>query len=155
MGKLRYGIVSPRETKQSYTRGTMTASTVLKAKSGRWVTKAQGTDTWNLSTAINTQVDGYDDTIDILTVTSDKHTIYTSLELVVEMPYWNGSAAGTLTAALGEADMVEVCDIYVASDIQYANLGAASTKVLIVVGYDVKNNLVYTKRNPAPATALT
>lgn len=154
MGKLKYGIVSPEKTREAYYMGTMTTSATLYAKSGRWVTKDTSANTFGLSAATSPQIDGYVDEVDEVCAAGVQYPILYDSELVVEMPYYNGTtvASSTLTDALLKAAIGEVKDIYV-STYQYANLGASTYKVIIVVGGDVKNNLIYTKRNLAPATA--
>lgn len=151
MSKLRYGVVSPEWTKTSHHSAVITAAVVLKAKSGRWMTMSS--DEAILTTATTNGIDGYCNEIDLVVASGAKYPLMTSMELVVEMPYWNGTSVATsiLTAAILKGVMYQACDIYVASNVQYADLSASTYDVLVIVGGDIGKNVLYCKRNPYPA----
>ena len=150
--KGKYTVISG--DKKSHHLGVFTAGEILVSKSGRWVEHDNSANTYIVATASSQQVDGYCDYIDSGTTAGDAYPIMDALDLVVEMPYYNGTsvATSTLTVALLAAAMNENCDIYIDGDeVQYADLGASSYDVITVVGGDVDENSIYTKRNPYPS----
>lgn len=147
MADLKYGI---RSGTPNYTHlAPFKASEVLSAKSGRLVLYDISDAYWRLVANGEAVVGGYVDHSLTCSATAGqtKLPIATNVDqLVFEMPYAYNGAAATLTSAVLETIVGKLIDIYVASNIQYAdNRDSVSDSVLEVVGGDVNANTLYVK----------
>ena len=150
---LKYGKIS--DTPIDSIIAELPYSTVLSAKSGRFLTKNKTSDRFAVTTATDTQIDGFTES----NLTANASGAYTKVPIELpnyessyEIPYYD-TDDGVLTQDKLDALIGEVCDIYVASNIQYANASGTTYKVLIIVGGNVANNTLYVKQNPYPANA--
>ena len=130
----------------------LAASVVIKALSGKFVTK-DGSGNLALSAAADTQIHGWadvgtgDGTFTASATAGDtKVPIVRDLQVVFEIPNKTGQ---TLTEATLKTLMFKTCDLYVDSGIQQADTTASTTDVLVIVGGDVAKNWLYVMINPA------
>ena len=125
----------------------MAASAAFKALGGKFVTW-DGTSTATISVAGDTQIFGWaavnGDLTTSATAGADKVAVITDLNCVFELP-----SDAVFTAAQGLALIQKTCDLVVNSTIQQADIGASSTDVLKIVGFNVTDQTVYVTINPA------
>ena len=152
MGKVKYSIVFGGEN-AFYKMQPFAANVTLKAKSGRYVTYDISDGYFSLTPDGVAKVSGYTDIVisDIAT-SGDKVPVAMNPHMfATEMPYAAGGSTGTLTdaillnptAGLSTAIIGKTIDIYVSSDVQYAD-DQANDNILFVVGGDVDQNTLYT-----------
>ena len=138
--KLKLGIVnSSRTPLVPYTVGAFLASDVLSALSGRFVVYDESDTYWRASNSGEATLNGYVE--QHLTCSStnggSKLPIFDVRGLTFELPWANATDVTTaLTKAVLDALIGQLCDIYVASNIQYADSGATSDNIFRIVGGD-------------------
>lgn len=141
------------QLKYGYVRGgrvsapsTWVGSDVLKAQSGRFVIKSGNSVT--IATDGSAPILGHADDSERTTVALDPVNIIVDPSAVYRIPV----NAGTYVVAM----QFKTCDLSVSSNIQGADLTAATDAVFIVIdGDSVDNNWVDVMINPVRATALS
>jgi hypothetical protein len=151
MCKMKYGIIDgkPRVT----TDAPMYASTVLPAKSGRFIVYDTSATYYRAPATDEDAITAYVEQNLTCSATSgsDRLPAVTNLaELTFELPYATSGAAATLTAAVLETLKGKLVDIYVDGDgVQYANASASTDDMFVVQGGSVAENTLYVTVNPA------
>lgn len=135
--------------KRNFTPGDfpMAASQVFPAVSGKFV--------YNNSGAITAAANGQDEIIGAVefvgttssTAGGTRLPIDRSCETIYEVPAYLTSARATLTETVVNALIGKTCDIKVASNVQYADIGAATDDVLLIVGWNPLNNTLLVTMN--------
>lgn len=128
-----------------YTDGS--TAVVLSKKSGRYVVNDVSDDAFKICADNAAAITGYVEQ-DLTSSTTSKKTVVSVAtnvdQFVCELPYALAGAAGTLTdATLADAKGRQI-DLYVASNIQYADV-ASDQAVFECVGGSVENNTLYVK----------
>lgn len=152
MARIKYSVVSgtPRFTQFPV---PLAASQNFLPLSGRYVTRDSSTGTYALSSSTSQQIDGYVDDI-FTSVAGQQIPIIENVdEVVVEIPAANAGTAVTVTDTIIRGLMSEACDTVLSNGVQYCNynVGSNQTRVLVVVGGNVADNVVYTKVNSNPS----
>jgi len=121
--------------------GAFYASAVLSAKSGRFVIYDTTSGYWKVAPDNADKITGYVEEHLTCSATSGGTvlSIISVRDRVFELPYAASGVVATLTDAVGKTLIGKLIDVYVASDIQYAD-NATSQAILRVEGYDVAEN---------------
>lgn len=137
-GPQRFSILAP-----------LAASQTLKALSGRFLFRAS--DDFREITAADATIAGFIDWVGTSSATAGATIVpmNNAADTIYELPYYDGSNTATaLTATALDAIVNETCDLYVASNVQYANAGASATDVILIVGGNLVNSTLYVKIAP-------
>ena len=145
--QLKYGV---RYGKPEFTHNAkLLASTVLPAKSGRFVVYDISDGYFKAVATSGSYISGYIEESLTASATSGVTVLPLATnvqECIFEVPYATSGAAGTLTQAVGDALVAKKVDLYVDTNgIQFANCSATSQALLEIVGFSVPNNTVYVK----------
>lgn len=150
MGKLAiYGIVHGKFT-ADIPRAKIYASQVFKALSGRFVVFDYGDGYWKAATNGENTLGGYVEWVGTASSTSGVTIlpVCTKLDNTYELPFYN-AGTNVLTQALFDAVHGRNIDLYVASNVQYADASATNDGVLIVKDCDINRNTLICQINPA------
>jgi len=148
MSKSKYANTGLLGEPEYTTVGGLYASTILPAKSGRYLVLDISDACWRAPATNEAAVNGYvDQHLESgkcsATKNGTKLSIATNVtEFATEMPYSESEAAVTLTAAKLVLATGVAGDFYVASNVQYWD-NASSQDVLKCVGGDVAEGTVY------------
>ncbi len=145
MSKLKYGNIGLLGEPLFTLAGKMYASTVLSAKSGRYVVADISDTYWRAPATNEAAVNGYIDQHLTCNSTSGNTILPVATnvcDFATEMPYSEAEAAVTLTAAKLILAIGVPGDFYVAANIQYWD-NASTQNVLKCVGGDVAEGTVY------------
>lgn len=140
MADLKYGVVgSSQEPLVPYCVGAFKASQVLSNKSGRFVTYDDSDNYWKTAESGEAKIGGYVEQSLTTSATAGgtKLSIFSVKNKVFELPYANATSVTTqLTQATLDDLIGKTCDLYVASNIQYADAGATTDNMFRIVGGD-------------------
>jgi len=139
MAKLKYGVVGSSQVPLvPFCEGGFLASDVLSAKSGRFVVYDESDAYWRAANSGEATFNGYvEQHLTFSTTSGAKLPIFDIRGLTFELPWANATDVTTqLTQATLDALIGQLCDLYVASNIQYADAGATSDNIFRIVGGD-------------------
>jgi hypothetical protein len=139
MAKLKYGIVDSSQTPLvPFCVGAFLASDVLSAKSGRFVVYDESDAYWRAANDGEATFNGYvEQHLTCAATSGQKLPIFDIRNHTFELPYANATSVTTqLTQANLDAMIGQLCDLHVASNIQYADAGATTDNIFRIVGGD-------------------
>lgn len=143
--KNKYGVVQGSPIFS--TTGKFGASDVLSAKSGRYVVYDVSETYFRAVNNGENKITGYVEESLTCSATAGNTVLPVALnvaDFVCELPYSFDGATATLTQATLDTIIGKLIDIYVASNIQYAdNRTTVADSILRIVGGSVENNTLY------------
>lgn len=156
MAKSKYGIVKNNHLAH-YTHAIgVGASEVFSAKSGRFVELDGGSGDIKAATSGAAALIGAVDFVGTASSTEGgtELPVQTSTQVVYEMPVYDGTTAGvSVSQDTIDSYVGRTCDLYVASNIQYADTNGDTDETFIIVGGDADENTLYVVMNPAVVSA--
>ena len=123
------------------------ASQAFKARSGKFV-KLDASKHADIAESGDSELFGWalvgGDTTSSSTAAATKVSVDTSVTSIFELPYDDTTVTEANLAEL----LGETCDLIVASDIQYADIGESNEDTIQILGYDFNRKTVYVRLNP-------